>query len=398
MRVSVYTFCLILFLWGCTSKDDSTVDVGLHLVDISSIKSTDSLISPRDLLTDVEYIQLKSTDNFFLTEAQKILELDGKILILDKNKKVLVAYDLDGNFLGQVGQKGLGPEEYKSATDFVVDLSSRSIFVFSRGEQSILEFNNDLSFKRKLRINIMAFQMSILKNGNLAFYTYFEEGSSNITIFNQNGELVDKRMTFPKSGNYEVMDYTGFLVDQYYSYPLSSKIYTLGTDDSDKEIFSIKLPNQWPEDKKFEHIEFLNGSAFMVEHILSKFTIGDNGKELLFYYTFKEVGNSDFTLGAKLSSREIFGHLNLKHGRKGKSDPFVKLFFLGPYNMPVYSPESGYYYIATSNEFMDEYFYSDPVKALEEIKSIDLKLYEVLKESQELENPILMRFKLKKRL
>jgi hypothetical protein len=398
MRVSVYIFCLILVFSGCAQKDGSTLGDGSQLVDITSIKSNDNLISPRDLLTDVDYIQLKSTENFFLTEAQKILELDGKILILDKNKKVLVAYDLEGNFLGQVGQKGLGPEEYKSATDFVVDLSSRSIFVFSRAEQSILEFNSDLSFKRKLRINIMAFQMSILKNGNLAFYTYFEEGSSNITIFNQKGELVDSRMTFPKSVNYEVMDYTGFLVDQYYSYPLSSRIYALGADNSDKEIFNIKLPNQLSEDKKFEHLEFLNGSSWMVDHILAKFMVGNNGDELLFYYTFNEVGNSGFTFGARLSDGEVFGHLNLKHGIKSKSDQFVKLFFLGPYNLPVYSSASGYYYTATSNEFMDEFFYSDPVKALEEIKSIDLKLYEVLEESQELENPILMRFKLKKRL
>ncbi|PIQ49030.1 MAG: hypothetical protein COW03_06895 [Cytophagales bacterium CG12_big_fil_rev_8_21_14_0_65_40_12] len=398
MRVSVYIFCLILVFSGCAPKDGSTLDDGSQLVDIFSIRSTDSLISPRSLMTEVEYIKLKSPEAFYLTDAQKMLELDGKILILDKNKQVLMAYDLGGNFLGQVGQKGLGPEEYKSATDFAVDLSSRSIFIFSRGEQSILEFNSDLSFRRKSRINTWAFQMSMLKNQNLAFYSYFEEGNSNITLFNQKGEVLDSRMAFPKGGNYEIMDYTGFLVDQYYSYPLSSKIYALGIDDSDKEIFNIEFPNQLSEDKKFEHKEFLNGSAFMVEHILSNFAIGDNGNELLFYYTYKETGNSGFTLGVKLASGEIFGHLNLKHGRKDKSDPFVKLFFIGPYNIPVYSPASGYYYIATSNDTMDEYFYSDPSKALKEIKSLDSKLYEVLKESEELENPIIMRFKLKKRL
>uniref|UniRef100_UPI004048E12C BF3164 family lipoprotein n=1 Tax=Roseivirga sp. TaxID=1964215 RepID=UPI004048E12C len=210
MRVSVYIFYLILVFSGCAQKDGSTLDDGSQLIDISSIRSTDILISPRNLMTDVEYIKLKSPEAFFLTEAQKILELDGKILILDKHKKVLVAYDLQGNFLGQVGQKGLGPEEYKSATDFAVDLSSRSIFIFSRGEQSILEFNSDLSFQRKLSINIWAFQMSVLKNQNLAFYAYFEEGNSNITILNQKGEVIDSRMAFPEGENYEVMDYTGF--------------------------------------------------------------------------------------------------------------------------------------------------------------------------------------------
>ena len=133
-------------------------------------------------------------------------------------KKIVVAYDLQGNFIGQVGKKGMGPEEYQSVYDFAVDPKRNSILIFSSADQTILEFDSDLSFKRKVRFNIYASHMSLLESGNNAFYTYFE-GSSNIPVYNFEGEQVDKRMPFPENGQYTPMSFTGFIVGDYYTYP-----------------------------------------------------------------------------------------------------------------------------------------------------------------------------------
>ena len=356
----------------------------------------DSLISPRELLTNVEYIKLGSPEEFFLTEAKKILELDNKLFILDKNKKILVAYDLQGNFIGQVGKKGMGPEEYQSVYDFAVDPKRNSILIFSSADQTILEFDSDLSFKRKVRFNIYASHMSLLESGNNAFYTYFE-GSSNIPVYNFEGEQVDKRMPFPENGQYTPMSFTGFIVGDYYTYPLSSKIFRLEEGKgNDSEVFEINFPGRRQEEKKFEHAEFL--SHWLEDHILCKFSIGKDADELLFYYSYSEKGNQGFTLGAKLSNGQVFGHLNMKHGSKSRSDPFVRLFFVGPYNLPTYSNASGYYYTATTIESMDEFYSGDKNATLNEIEQIDYNLYKVLKELKDTENPILMRFKLRKEL
>ena len=383
-----------------TDGSDSTVssDKAAYLIDVTEPFATDSLISPRELLTAVEYIKLASPEKFFLTEAKKILELDNKLFILDKNKKIVVAYDLQGNFIGQVGKKGLGPQEYQSVMDFVVDQKRNSILIFSSADQAILEFDSDLTFKRKNRFNIFASQMSLLASGNIAFYTYFDYGGSNILVYNPEGEQIDSRMPYPKKGNYTPMDYSGFIIGDYYTYPLSSKIVRLEEGKrNDPEVFEIKVPNMRQEEKKFEHTEFLSG-PWLEHNILCKFSIGKDADELLFYYSYKEKGISGFTLGVKLPSGQVFGHLNLKHGFKTHSDQFVRLFFIGPYNLPTYSDASGYYYTAATNERMEEFYSGDKNSALNEIEQIDYNLYQVLKGSNASENPILMRFKLRKEL
>ncbi len=392
--------CLISCDSAGTDGSDSTVSSGkaAYLIDITEPFATDSLISPRELLTNVEYIKLKSPNKFFLTEAKKILELDYKLFILDKNKKIVVAYDLAGNFIGQVGKKGTGPQEYRSVMDFAVDPKNNSILIFSSADQSILEFTSDLTFRKKIRINAFASQMSLLTSGNFAFYTYFDHDGANILIYNREGKQIGSRIPYPKNGNYTPMNYTGFLVGDFYTYPLSSTIFRLEENKpTDSEKFEIVIPNRWPEDKKFAHDEFLN-SPWTKRIVLSKFSIGNKANELLFYYFYEENGNAGIALGAKLSSGQVFGHFNLKHGFKSHSDQFFKLFFIGPYNLPTFSESSGYYYTAATNERMEEFYSGDQHTALNEIKQIDYNLYKVLKESSASENPILMRFKLRKEL
>jgi len=384
-------------LFGCNSNRVVDVDITPYLVDITKPSQFDSLISPRELLTNVEYIKLGSPEKFFLTEAKKILELDSKLFILDKNKKIVVAYDLQGNFIGQVGRKGFGPGEYKSVMDFDVDPKRNSVLIFSSAQQALLEYGSDLTFRKKIRVNIFASQISLLASGNIAFYSYFDEGNSNISIFNFEGEQVQSSMTYPKS-DLSPLDYTGFIDGNYYTYPLSSKILFLNEDGrKDSEVFEIKVPNMRKESKKFEHNDFLN-APWIERHILNRFSIGKDAKNFLFYYSFKENGNTGFTLGVKLNNGQNFGHLNLKHGWGSKSDPFGNLFFVGPYNLPTYSISSDRYYIAATNELM-EYFYSgDESIVLSETKKIDRKLHSILAKSNASENPIVLRFKLKEEL
>lgn len=393
-------FCLsvLVCVVGCNSNKADQADIAPYLIDVTSPSKFDSLISPRELLTNVEYIKLRTPDKFFLTEAKKILELDNKLFILDKNKKIVVAYDLQGNFLGQVGKKGIGPEEYTQAVDFEVDSKRNSVLIFSSAEQAVLEYGSDLSFKKKIRVNMFATQIALLTSGNIALYSYFQEGGSNISVFNFEGEQVHSSMAYPKK-ELTPMNFTGFMTRGYYTYPLSSKIHLINENEpNDSEVFEIRVPNMREESKKFEHIEF-NNAPWIEHHILTKFSVGRDGEELLFYYSFKEKnGNTGFTLGAKLSSGQIFGHLNLKHGYGSNTDRFARLFFIGPYNLPTYSIVSDYYYAASTNAQMESFYSGDESVTLGEIEKIDNDLYQLLKVSNASENPILMRFKLREEL
>lgn len=395
-KITLGAYLLIALFTNCGREETSkTETTPTKLIDIGAIKETDSLISPRELMTDVHYISLSSNDTFFIAQAKKVVEYDNRLFILDKKKAELVVYSMDGNFLGRVGAKGEGPGEYMSATDFEIDLKRNLIIVFSRGDLSILEYNRDLSFNRKIRLDIWAFQMALLESGNLAFYTYFiNEGlNDNLLIYGRDGKEIESRMPYPK-GEYVPMDYTGFIEGNYYSYPLSSKIYMLDEkQEEDKVAFEIKFPNQWPEEKRFNFEDFKDKWD---TPILGRFTIGEKGDEVLFMYSYKEGASTYTTFGVKLASDQIFGHLNLKHGGGNDSDIFVKLFFLNSYNLAHYSESSGYYYMLTDVDAMSWGFYSDIPKAMKEINEIDPELGNVLAKAKDHESPIVVKFKLRK--
>lgn len=389
---------LSIFFIACRSTDKE--DFLVEVIDVSSIELTDKLISPRELLQEVQYITLKNQDSFFLSSARKILEFNQKLLIHDKNKRELVAFDLNGNYTGRIGKKGIGPEEYQAVDDFTVDYRTNRILIFSRTDQAILEYDTNFHFIRKLRLNTWAFQVSLLETGNLAVYTGFSgEGKHNIIIFDRHGRRIAERMPYPMSEELVPFDYSGFLVGNYYTYPLSGIIYKINEgEQSDLPLWNVKFPDKRSEEKIFDHQGFLNSTNWMNEHILTRFEVGRSARELLFYYSYKEGFETGFTLGVKLASGQIFGNFNLKHGVQSKSDAFVKMFFIGPYNLPIYSHVSGYYYVATDVEHLAEFVYPNMESILKELQELDLTLYKVLSENKSSEYPIIMRFKLKEAL
>ncbi|MCX7637478.1 MAG: 6-bladed beta-propeller [Cyclobacteriaceae bacterium] len=385
------------FFLCCTSSGwESDVNVYEEFIDISNIPKQEQLISIRDLLSEVEYIKLKETDSFYLSSAQKILEFNNKILVLDRHKKELVAYSLTGTYLGKVGKKGSGPKEYLEVTDFDINYLSNRIVIFSRPDQAIIEFDSTLKHIKKMRIGKWGYQISVLKSGNFALYLGYDDENGHILhIYDTSGILVRKTMQYPLGKELVPMDYTGFVVGNFYSYPLSSSIYYYNEFINEKRI-KVNIPDGRSEDLIFDHADFLNPKKWMSQHILSRFMIGKKEKEILFYYSFKEGSEYGFTLGLKLLSGQIFGHFNLRHGSGKKSDAFTKMFFIGPYNLPTYSLSCDCYYVATDVEHFTDYISSDKDAALKEIKEIDLVLHRTLTENMKsFETPIVMRFKLK---
>jgi hypothetical protein len=386
-----------MIAWTSCSREKQSEDPASFRIDLTSFLERDR-ISPREIMADIKYIKLASPDTFFLTEARKLLSFNGKLIALDKNKKLLVAYDTIGNFLGQVGKRGLGPDEYQAIMDFDVDWSGNRLVAFSSADQAVLLYDSELNFQKKIRINTYASQMSVLESGHLAFYGYPEGGGPNIKVYSMLGKHLYDFMEFPK-GDYVPMNYTGFISGNYFTYPLSGTIYRWDeAGNRAVEGYTITIPDGYPEESRFNHHSFMNTPMFSKNNnILTRFTIGGKfNDELLFYYSYKRGGETGFTLGVKLSGGQVFSHHHLKHGVKDQSDLFVRLFFTGPYNLPVYSKSTDYYYTAATVESM-EYLYDSNKKSilLDEIKTTDSLLHELIQNIKENDNPLVLRFRLK---
>lgn len=391
-----------LFILSCAKNeksDNESLAEGILIVDVENSVKTAQPLLIRDLFEEVSYIQPGSPDEFYLTDTKKILELGDYLAVLDRNKGQVVAYDLQGNFKGLVGKKGDGPEEYIFAQDMSLNATGQSLLIFSNSGQSLVEFDKNLSFVRKFRTGIYATHFSVLRSGNFAFYeSSSSEGNNLIYMISENGEPLEQRAKTPANSDLIAFDFTGFLKRDYYNWPLSSEIFRIKAgQQEDEKVAIIKFPDQRPEDKKFQHREY-DRSEFSDpdNEILWQWEIGQSPEELFFYYGYRRGGQTAFATGFHLMSGQIFSHLNLNHGGPKQTDEFRKMFFWNPYNTPTYSSSSGYFYIAASQEGWDNFHNEEKEAKLEKMKAIDPALYEALSQSSDTDNPIIMRFKLKK--
>jgi hypothetical protein len=151
-----------------------------NVIDFEEVFQTDSLISPRDLFSEVDYVLLKTPDSLRVTIASKIKEFGDTLLILDEKKHILFAFDRYGEFLSLVGNKGEGPTEFREVTDF--DILNDKIFIYSRADFSVFVFDSDLNFNRRFKFDIWGAQISLLESGNVALYSYLADVDDNYNI------------------------------------------------------------------------------------------------------------------------------------------------------------------------------------------------------------------------
>lgn len=394
MKVVPFLF-LVFAIFGCTQIADEKSRGNPIVIDFEKAVELDSLISPRFLFSEVDFILLKTPDSVKITIASKIKEFGDRLIILDHRKKALFAFSHTGEFINMVGNKGEGPEEFREVTDFDVD--EDFLYVYSRPDFAILKFDKNLKFQKKIKIKEWGWQLSILESGNIAIYSLILDGEDNynINIYDPKGDLIQKRMDYDKNGDYEATDYSGFINGEFYTYPLSSLIYKINEKEKyDSVKFEINFPGRFPEDEVYNFTRYKeNELKKSNSNILTKFVIGGNN-EFLCYYHFRSGQSNGYTLGIQLSSGQKFGHLNLFHGATGKfEDIYLQMFFIGPYNMPSYSKSSESYLIASNIETIgiyQEYI----VDLINKNKVYDPELLKILNET-DLEETIVMRFKLK---
>ncbi len=389
----------ILICLSCVAKVTEESMRDPTKIDFENVKRLDTLISPRDLMEEVEFRVLSTPDSIKLTIAQKIIEFNDRVLVLDKKKNIIFVFDSQGKFLQLVGQKGEGPKEFNEVTDFAVNTQNSKLYIFSRPDFAIFEFDEKFEFSRKIKISDWAIQFDVLESGNFALYSFLVEGDDeyNISIYDISGKLLEKRMKFPRNDNYIPMDFSGFIQKGYYTYPRSSKIFQINEGENyDSLVYEVFFPNRIDEGEIFNYKNFLNFEREeQKSNILNSYEIGSHD-EFICYYDFKTATNNGSTLGVRLKGGETFGHLNMKHGAMGKGDVYVKMFFIGPYNIPSYSKKYDAYYVISYIDAVSIY-YEEILDDLNSGKVKDAALVEIL-ENTSLEEPILMKFKLKPKL
>ncbi len=157
MRIKSLVFTILIILCSCSKKSTNyNADSALEIDLLSKPESMVDKLS--DISTNVEYIPLQTTGNSFIAPfVLKIVNKGKKIYILNSglNSREILCFDMDGKFLFKLNNKGRGPEEYISITDFDVSSDNRFLIILSEIDHKLMIYGiADIGFTFQRSISL----------------------------------------------------------------------------------------------------------------------------------------------------------------------------------------------------------------------------------------------------
>ncbi len=138
---SIVLIILLEALYSCSSdkaNNISTIDPG---------KLIEKEIMLSEIADDIQYIPL---DNEILIKGIVRLELSDHSIFISPVLEDLIAYNLKGKLIHQIGERGRGPGEYKYNFMFTLDQGHKMIYILDRTR--ILKYTMDGRFIREIPI------------------------------------------------------------------------------------------------------------------------------------------------------------------------------------------------------------------------------------------------------
>lgn len=144
---------MIVIFYSCGRKGINERDDTGSIIVIDLFSESESEITmASDILTDLDYISLQTTENALVGSITKIVTRDNKIYIKNSIDEIL-CFDNGGKFLNKLEKIGRGPEEYTFIADFDVSSDNKTLIILSSGK--ILIFKNtgdEFLFNRSIKL------------------------------------------------------------------------------------------------------------------------------------------------------------------------------------------------------------------------------------------------------
>ena len=166
--LGIFILCLFLSL-SCTEATKTVYTDSKLKVNLDTIpKEEELLLSSFVKREDCSIVLLDTVSDALMGEINKLSVCEDYIITLDRNVyKGVLTFDKDGRFLRKIGQKGQGPGEYVSPSDFAYSIDEDKIFVLDSQLRKIMIYRFSTGFFLKdIRIEPYALRVHYYK-GNL---------------------------------------------------------------------------------------------------------------------------------------------------------------------------------------------------------------------------------------
>jgi hypothetical protein len=151
----ILIIALLLCFHTCKKKQDIHCETDtVHEIEITSLSNIESIRYGDSIyLKNSKIIKLESADASLIGEIGQIEIFDNKIYILESLTSNLLIFNMDGNYLGKIGEKGTGPGEYLNILSFYTDKETTTINIIDNLNSAIFQYGINGQFLRKIKHN-----------------------------------------------------------------------------------------------------------------------------------------------------------------------------------------------------------------------------------------------------
>lgn len=171
MKNKIIQLFLVGLLAACSRNKDvaGTIlpsDCDIYKVEISLDKAYyDSIMGA---VSDTSFVILNEKSDVMFSDADKIVECNGKYYVLDKSSlRTVVSFNEDGTAGTKYGSIGQGPGEYVFPWDMNID--ETGVYVLDTNSKKVIHYAESGEFLGERKISFYADAFKRLRNGNYLF-------------------------------------------------------------------------------------------------------------------------------------------------------------------------------------------------------------------------------------
>lgn len=169
MKKLILALSTALFaLCGCKETSSVKESEGSIVVDITQPEKN---LKMSDLFSDIKYVKLETTSESLIKYINRVLDLDGNLLVVDKDNQSLLLFDGDGRFIKKVAGQGKGPNEYAKMYDAAVDKKGRRLFVLDAYARSVLIYDYEGKRLESKKFDFWAQELDYIGGDKVVLYS-----------------------------------------------------------------------------------------------------------------------------------------------------------------------------------------------------------------------------------
>lgn len=306
MNKDIFIFLLTLFLsilYGCDEKQQT--DKKYIKVDLGDRHR----VSIFDIFSKIDIIPLETNDSSLIKTIRKLIVNNDTLYILDYDMAKVLAFDMEGNYLYQINNRGMGPGEYIGISDF--NIFNDSLSILSAVDNKLYIYDKKGNFIKNLSLpGIRGAYISFVDVSDdlIAFWTFDYE--NRLKVYSKStGKIINEQ--FPEEDNiFSNFEIQVFPYNRYFSRVQDNRVFEIMSNGEISEAYEWdfgKLNNTPQMIKKAPSIKSQSEMIKLINKI--------NASEIINYCFIKAGGNSQYVytkLGRKNQHLNIFHHKSSK--------------------------------------------------------------------------------------